>query len=249
MGYPLVPGYETVGAVVERGRRMRAARSARRVRSRRALLRPRARPVRRRGLAGSSSPALASSPIDDALGEHGVLLALAATALHALEGAAPGGRDLIVGHGVLGRLLARLAMLRGGEPPVVWEKQPARAAGAGRLRGDRRRRTIRGATIARSSTSAAIRRLLDTLVAATRAGRRDRARRLLRRAARFRLSARLHARGADPRRRAMARGRSRERSRAGRVGRAVARRPDHASPRGARGAPTPIRPLSATRAA
>ena len=44
----------------------------------------------------------------------------------------PGARqpDLIVGHGVLGRLLARLAVLAGGPPPVVWERNPERSAGA-----------------------------------------------------------------------------------------------------------------------
>ena len=36
---------------------------------------------------------------------------------------------LIVGHGVLGRLLARLAMLRGGTP-AVWETNPVRSEGA-----------------------------------------------------------------------------------------------------------------------
>jgi 3-hydroxyethyl bacteriochlorophyllide a dehydrogenase len=56
-----------------------------------------------------------------------VLLALAATAQHAIAGStAP---ELIVGHGVLGRLLARLAVLAGGEP-TVWERNPERAAGA-----------------------------------------------------------------------------------------------------------------------
>jgi len=31
---------------------------------------------------------------------------------------------------VLGRLLARLSLVRGGAPPVVWESNPARRAGA-----------------------------------------------------------------------------------------------------------------------
>jgi len=67
-------------------------------------------------------------PIDDGLGERGVLLALAATARHAIAGGAK--PELIVGHGVLGRLLARLAVLAGGEPPVVWERNADRAEGA-----------------------------------------------------------------------------------------------------------------------
>jgi 3-hydroxyethyl bacteriochlorophyllide a dehydrogenase len=55
-----------------------------------------------------------------------VLLALAATAFHAMSGPDYLQPDLIVGHGVLGRLLARLAVIRGGQPPVVWERNPVR---------------------------------------------------------------------------------------------------------------------------
>ena len=67
-------------------------------------------------------------PIDAGLGERGILLALAATAQHAI--AAPHALpELIVGHGVLGRLLARLTVLRGGAP-VVWERDTGRAGGA-----------------------------------------------------------------------------------------------------------------------
>ena len=64
------------------------------------------------------------------MGPEGALLALAATARHAL--AAPGAvlPQLIVGHGVLGRLLARLTLAMGGPPPTVWEIAPARMAGA-----------------------------------------------------------------------------------------------------------------------
>jgi 3-hydroxyethyl bacteriochlorophyllide a dehydrogenase len=87
-----------------------------------------------RGLFGGAAervvvPGSRVVPIDDRLGERGVLLALAATAHHAL--AAPGAPlpELIVGHGVLGRLLARLAVLRGGHP-VVWESNPERRDGA-----------------------------------------------------------------------------------------------------------------------
>ena len=57
-----------------------------------------------------------------------MLLALAATAQHAIAG---GDRppDLIVGHGVLGRLLVRLLARPGAPPPVVWETNPARMGG------------------------------------------------------------------------------------------------------------------------
>jgi 3-hydroxyethyl bacteriochlorophyllide a dehydrogenase len=88
-----------------------------------------------RGLFGGAAsrlivPGRRAQPVADHLGEQGVLLALAATAQHAL--AAPGARmpDLIVGHGVLGRLLARLALLSGAPPPTVWESNPQRALGA-----------------------------------------------------------------------------------------------------------------------
>jgi 3-hydroxyethyl bacteriochlorophyllide a dehydrogenase len=38
--------------------------------------------------------------------------------------------DLIVGHGVLGRLLARMVVVAGFAPPTVWETNPRRAGGA-----------------------------------------------------------------------------------------------------------------------
>ena len=71
-----------------------------------------------------------------ALGAEGALLALAATARHAMAGTwtrrVP---DLIVGHGVLGRLLARLTIAAGAPAPTVWEIDAARR--------DRRRRDTR----------------------------------------------------------------------------------------------------------
>ena len=127
MGYPLVPGYESVGRVTSAGTGYRANIGER-------VFVPGARcfgPVR--GLFGGAAarvvvPGNRIIPIDEHLGEQGVLLALAATAYHATVGGAR--PDLIVGHGVLGRLLARIAVLDGLEPPVVWEKNPDRAYGA-----------------------------------------------------------------------------------------------------------------------
>ena len=121
MGYPLVPGYESVGRIAS------GARTGEHV------FVPGANcfgPVH--GLFGGAASQLVvpdhrALPIGDDLGERGVLLALAATARHALAGHAP--PDLIVGHGVLGRMLARLAVLDGGAP-VVWERNAERAAGA-----------------------------------------------------------------------------------------------------------------------
>jgi 3-hydroxyethyl bacteriochlorophyllide a dehydrogenase len=130
MGYPLVPGYESVGRVVEAG-----PASRRRIGER--VFVPGARCFGEvRGLFGGAAakvviPGDRALPIGDGLDEQGVLLALAATARHALV--MPGSLglpDLIVGHGVLGRLVARLVVALGGAPPVVWERNPARRDGA-----------------------------------------------------------------------------------------------------------------------
>jgi len=134
MGYPLVPGYESVGrvvAVVGEEARRRDLRVGDRV------FVPGATCFGDvRGLFGGAASHLAvpvarATRIDDALalGEEGVLLALAATAHHALAGGDGRAVDLIVGHGVLGRLVARLAVAAG-HSPVVWETRPDRVAGA-----------------------------------------------------------------------------------------------------------------------
>jgi bacteriochlorophyllide a dehydrogenase len=126
MGYPLVPGYESVGRVTSAG-----AGSGGRIGDR--VFVPGARCFGNvRGLFGGAASRLVLPgnrvvPIGEDLGEQGVLLALAATAYHAIGAAPPG---LIVGHGVLGRLLARLTIALGAEPPVVWERNAVRAQGA-----------------------------------------------------------------------------------------------------------------------
>lgn len=126
MGYPLVPGYESVGRIAQAG-----SASGRRVGER--VFVPGSRGFKQaRGLFGGASshlvvPADKAVAIPEELGDSGVLLALAATAHHALSGhALP---DLIIGHGVLGRLLARTAVALGAAP-TVWESNPLRAAGA-----------------------------------------------------------------------------------------------------------------------
>jgi 3-hydroxyethyl bacteriochlorophyllide a dehydrogenase len=129
MGYPLVPGYESVGRVREAG-----SRATRRVGDR--VFVPGARcfgPVR--GLFGGAArrlvvPAERAVLIDERLGEQGVLIALAATAHHAISAADSRLPDLVVGHGVLGRLVARLTVALGGDAPAVWESNPHRASGA-----------------------------------------------------------------------------------------------------------------------
>jgi len=133
MGYPLVPGYESVGIVRQAG-----AKSDRRDGDR--VFVPGANCYRTaRGLFGGASqslvvagPRVLSCPT--ALAEQGVLISLAATAYHALYpngsqgGVLPG---LIVGHGVLGRLLARLMLAAdGAAQPTVWEIEPVRMTGA-----------------------------------------------------------------------------------------------------------------------
>ena len=86
------------------------------------------------------------------LAPKGALLALAATARHALAGFDTALPDLIVGHGTLGRLLARLTVAAGAPAPTVWEIDPARARRRRRLRRSSPPKTIRAATTARSTT-------------------------------------------------------------------------------------------------
>lgn len=131
MGYPLVPGYESVGRVTDVGA---GAGADKKVGDR--VFVPGAKCFGEiKGLFGGAAsrlvvPAARAWRFDDALGERGVLFALAATAYHAI--AAEGARrpDLIVGHGVLGRLMARLTLLQDGDPPVVWESNSVRALDA-----------------------------------------------------------------------------------------------------------------------
>jgi 3-hydroxyethyl bacteriochlorophyllide a dehydrogenase len=128
LGYPLVPGYESVGRVIEAdlGSKLKVGDR---------VFVPGASCFGEvRGLFGGAAshlivPESRLVRIEGELAEEGVLLALAATAQHALVGGDGRPADLIIGHGVLGRLLARLAVCHGGSP-VVWENNPARATGA-----------------------------------------------------------------------------------------------------------------------
>jgi len=129
MGYPLVPGYETVGRVIDAGASARHKIGAR-------VFVPGAHCFSEvhcvHGGAASKLVVPASRVLNAPVGaaEDAVLLALAATALHALETASSQlGPALIVGHGVLGRLLARLAA-GDGRDVTVWETSPARREGA-----------------------------------------------------------------------------------------------------------------------
>jgi 3-hydroxyethyl bacteriochlorophyllide a dehydrogenase len=129
MGYPLVPGYEAAGEVVEAGRATGFKPGDR-------VFVPGANCYEGAfGLFGGASRLLVSDAdrvtrIDAGLKAEGALLALAATARHALAGPGKAVPDLIVGHGVLGRLLARLTIAAGAPAPTVWETNPDRHAGA-----------------------------------------------------------------------------------------------------------------------
>lgn len=127
MGYPLVPGYESVGRIVDAGSDV-----GERIGD--WVFVPGADCYREaRGLFGGTAnrlvvPSARAFPVSESLGSDGVLFALAATAHHALaHGDAP---ELIVGHGVLGRLLARLTIAMGAPAPVVWDNKPCRREGA-----------------------------------------------------------------------------------------------------------------------
>ncbi len=126
MGYPLVPGYESVGRVTQTGHHCTTPIGSRVFVSGASCFQD------VRGLFGGAASRVVVNEaktllIDEALEERGILLALAATAIHAVhDGAEFRAPDLIVGHGVLGRLLARVSMALGGEPPTVWETDAKR---------------------------------------------------------------------------------------------------------------------------
>ncbi len=129
MGYPLVPGYEWIGRVTAAGEGSGHGVGE-------LVFVPGANCFGDvRGLFGGTAsrlvvPGHRALPIDEDLGKQGLLLALAATAQHAVSRCGNRGPELIVGHGVLGRLLARLTILASGAAPVVWEREPARRNGA-----------------------------------------------------------------------------------------------------------------------
>jgi len=133
MDYPLIPGFETFGQVVK-------AHKGAKLKEGDMVFVPGANCFAGvKSMYGGAASRLVVSdtqvlPVSDALGSDAVLLALAATAYHAVSG---GGTqepftppDLIIGHGVMGRLLARLTVAAGCPAPTVWETQPEIAKGA-----------------------------------------------------------------------------------------------------------------------
>jgi bacteriochlorophyllide a dehydrogenase len=132
LGYPLVPGYETVGRVVRVG-------DSDSVKVGDQVFIPGSYSFQgvRNIFGGAGSRLIVSHDrvvrVAPDLGPRAVLLALAATCYHTVSigGArepmvAP---DLIVGHGVMGRLLARITLALGMPAPTVWETQSVRRDG------------------------------------------------------------------------------------------------------------------------
>jgi 3-hydroxyethyl bacteriochlorophyllide a dehydrogenase len=196
MGYPLVPGYESVGRVVEAGPN-----------------------------SGRAAGDAVFVPGSNCFGEVRGLFGGAAAAPGGARCTGPAHRpswpstaccwrwrprpitppaaagmqqpDLIVGHGVLGRMIARLAVLAGAAP-VVWETN------AGRREGAQGYEVMDPATDTRRDYKS----ICDVSGDASHAGHPDqppgprgrgRAGRLLRQAAVIRVPAGLHARGPHPR--------------------------------------------------
>lgn len=145
LAYPLVPGYEAVGIVRRAGRNCKLKEGAR-------VFVPGASCYQDglRGLFGASASTLVvpESRVMAVAGlpdNQATLLALAATAMHILtyqlrqanigkavrvSDIAAKAPQLIVGHGVLGRLLARVCIAVGADAPQVWETDAQRQTGA-----------------------------------------------------------------------------------------------------------------------
>jgi 3-hydroxyethyl bacteriochlorophyllide a dehydrogenase len=132
MGYPLVPGYEAVGQIKRNNSKLD-------LKAGDYVFVPGAYSFKNvRNLFGGSGsrlvvPAERVIAVSEAHAQNATLLALAATAYHsvskggALNTAEP--PDLIIGHGIMGRLLARMTVAAGMTPPTVWEVNPARMSG------------------------------------------------------------------------------------------------------------------------
>ena len=129
LAYPLVPGYESVGSVLSTGERTDFEVGQR-------VFVPGSRGFKDvHGLFGGAARSLVvpaerliSLPAETE--STGVLLALAATACHALRRMEDlGPPELIIGHGALGRLLARITKARYQMTPVVWETAAERREG------------------------------------------------------------------------------------------------------------------------
>ena len=122
LSYPLVPGYEAVGVIRSNEADMLGESQA--------VFVPGAHCFEEAaGLFGASAarlivPVERVVRLDRPAAREDVLLALAATAHHAVQAGEP--FELIIGHGVLGRLIARITMALGYPTPTVWETNPTR---------------------------------------------------------------------------------------------------------------------------
>ena len=145
LSYPLVPGYEATGVVKAAGQDCQLKAGDR-------VFVPGASCYQDdvRGLFGASASTLVVAEervaaIGQLPSDQATLLALAATAMHiltyrlrqtnpeqslSLADIASQAPQLIVGHGVLGRLLARICTAIGADAPVVWELNEQRRTGA-----------------------------------------------------------------------------------------------------------------------
>ena len=134
LSYPRVPGYETVGTIAKMGAEVTGWTVGD------SVFLPGSYAFQGvQNIFGGSGERLVvpherAVKLDPAWGAKGVLLALAATAHHVftvgrdtLPLAYP---DLIIGHGIMGRLLARMVIAAGKPAPVVWETQTIRQKGA-----------------------------------------------------------------------------------------------------------------------
>lgn len=133
LSYPLVPGYESVGTVVRRGPDAKLDIGE-------TVFVPGSYSFKEAAnvFGGSAERLILADSravrLPAGIGARGVLLALASTAYHAMSGGRQdlplGVPDLVIGHGVMGRLLARLSLALDMPPPTVWETQAQRRAGA-----------------------------------------------------------------------------------------------------------------------
>ena len=118
MGYPLVPGYESIGTVEKSGSESDLLPGEK-------VFIPGARCFGefKSLFGGTASKLVVSSKrvckVPGDTNEEGTLLALAATAQHIFSNSTEYKPDIIVGHGALGRLIAKLAVLNGAKPIVV----------------------------------------------------------------------------------------------------------------------------------
>ena len=126
LGYPLVPGYETVGTVVKPSKNGAIPEGTR------VFVPGGTGFINERNLFGGSAKHIVTAetrlvPLPGTVESEAVLLALAATARHILRRLEQHGPpELIIGHGVLGQLLARLTVALHGTRPTVWERDPSR---------------------------------------------------------------------------------------------------------------------------